>query len=586
MKAAYNKRPIVWHFLSLEICTMKYLVLFTTLFFTSKITFAQAPVNDAPCGAIALTVQDSSTGCTNKTLISMVGATINNSIDGLVGGVNMHKDLWYKFTMPASGKVHLEGFYLSSPVTTSNDMTLQVYKANNCSDSLEFINDDDDNGQGLMPLLNITNGIAGDLYFVRVFHFDSSLADSSFNFCLHNLASNGSNVGIGTITPTEKLEVIGNIKTNGLILPNNANAGKVLTSDATGNATWQNLPAGSNTWNISGNDIVNTNSGNIGIGNSSPNAPLSLANTTANKKISLFDIGNDHQFYGLGVNTSTFRYQVPALIDDHVFYAGVNSTSSNELFRIKGNGNASHAGGIILDGANVNNSDLATGLQFGPLGSGEGILSKRTTGGNQFGLDLLTAGDSRLNIENNGRVTVAGKDFWDLTSTEGDFRIGTNNYRIKMGVSLNGGGAGAGRIRAVGGINTLYLGAGNTDVLTLLSNGNATLAGTLTQLSDARLKTNIQPLQNSLQRIQKLNGYTYNWIDKTKDQNKQIGFLAQEIQKEFPELTTEIKQENGEINIGVNYTNMIPVLLEAIKEQQKQIEELKKKVAELEITNK
>jgi hypothetical protein len=79
--------------------------------------------------------------------------------------------------------------------------------------------------------------------------------------------------------------------------------------------------------------------GNVGIGNTSPNAPLHFSNNTANRKIVLFEgTNNDHQFYGLGVNTAILRYQTDSTGADHVFYAATGSTSSNELMRIKGNG--------------------------------------------------------------------------------------------------------------------------------------------------------------------------------------------------------------------------------------------------------
>src|SRR4030095_13699970 len=47
---------------------------------------------------------------------------------------------------------------------------------------------------------------------------------------------------------------------------------------------------------------------------------------------------NDNQFYGFGMNTNVFRYQVSNTNADHVFYAGASTTTSNELLRIKGNG--------------------------------------------------------------------------------------------------------------------------------------------------------------------------------------------------------------------------------------------------------
>ncbi|SRR5258706_10192989 len=129
-----------------------------------------------------------------------------------------------------------------------------------------------------------------------------------------------------------------------------------------------------------------------------------------------------------------------------------------------------------------------------------------------------------------------------------------------------------------------YFGLG--DVLSLKGDGNATLMGTLTQNSDARLKTNIQPLANVLNRLTSLNGYSYNWKNEQLDQSRQIGLLAQEVENNFPELV----KENDKGVKSVNYSGLIPVLIESIKEQQKMIRqqndmilELKRKVERLEL---
>ena len=105
----------------------------------------------------------------------------------------------------------------------------------------------------------------------------------------------------------------------------------------------------------------------------------------------------------------------------------------------------------------------------------------------------------------------------------------------------------------------------------LYGNGNATLSGTLTQNSDLRLKKNIISIHNALDAIKQLNGYTYNWKDNSRDESLQTGVIAQEVQKIFPSLVKE--DEKG--ILSVNYSGLIPVLIEAIKEQQKQIDELK-----------
>lgn len=107
--------------------------------------------------------------------------------------------------------------------------------------------------------------------------------------------------------------------------------------------------------------------------------------------------------------------------------------------------------------------------------------------------------------------------------------------------------------------------------------GNGWMQGTLTQNSDSRLKKEISLLENSLEKITQLNGYHYYWKNGQSDNRLQTGVLAQEVQKQFPELVSA----NKEGILAVNYSGLIPVMIESIKEQQKQIDELKKLVEKL-----
>jgi len=99
-----------------------------------------------------------------------------------------------------------------------------------------------------------------------------------------------------------------------------------------------------------------------------------------------------------------------------------------------------------------------------------------TTSGNTTGyVRLRTQNISRFAIGPNGNVGVGvlSPDVkldvrggqWDVTNTEGDFRIGNSVNRLKIGVATGGGGAGIARIRAVGNVNQLRLGAGSSDVV-------------------------------------------------------------------------------------------------------------------------
>jgi len=108
----------------------------------------------------------------------------------------------------------------------------------------------------------------------------------------------------------------------------------------------------------------------------------------------------------------------------------------------------------------------------------------------------------------------------------------------------------------------------------LTSGGNLSIDGTLSQGSDVRLKRDIIPLQQSLQKILSLSGYQYYWIDTAKDKNIQTGVLAQEVEKQMPELVTV----DADGMKAVNYSGMIPYLIEAIKELKSENEILKKEL--------
>jgi len=101
--------------------------------------------------------------------------------------------------------------------------------------------------------------------------------------------------------------------------------------------------------------------------------------------------------------------------------------------------------------------------------------------------------------------------------------------------------------------------------------------GSVVQTSDARLKRNILPLTSALSKILALNGYQYYWKNPKQGQRKQIGFVAQDVEQVIPELV----HQDMEGTKSVDYISVIPVLVEAIKQQQDQIEELKQEVAAL-----
>ena len=111
-----------------------------------------------------------------------------------------------------------------------------------------------------------------------------------------------------------------------------------------------------------------------------------------------------------------------------------------------------------------------------------------------------------------------------------------------------------------------------SDAFKVMFNGDTTISNDLTVSgdivisSDARLKSNIVTLGSTLPKLLQIDGKSYEMKGKQK-----IGVLAQEIQEVFPELVTKDDNEM----LAVNYQGLVPVLINALKEQQSEIDRLK-----------
>ena len=129
-----------------------------------------------------------------------------------------------------------------------------------------------------------------------------------------------------------------------------------------------------------------------------------------------------------------------------------------------------------------------------------------------------------------------------------------------------------------------FVGVGTiTPTVRLQVNGDI-IANSIAGSSDARFKTNITPIANPLQKVLALRGVHFNWNTSVFPQRmfsdkRTLGFIAQEVEKVLPEIVqTENTTEGYK---SVQYDKVVALLVEAIKEQQKQINQLKKQVKKL-----
>ena len=124
-----------------------------------------------------------------------------------------------------------------------------------------------------------------------------------------------------------------------------------------------------------------------------------------------------------------------------------------------------------------------------------------------------------------------------------------------------------------------------TGVLNVTSDINAQGNVTAYASSDRRLKDNIFPIQNALEKINSISGVTFNWTDEYINskggideyflRKQDVGVIAQEVQKVLPEIVAE--QTDG--YLAVRYEKICTILIEAVKELTKKVEELEKKLA-------
>ncbi len=120
------------------------------------------------------------------------------------------------------------------------------------------------------------------------------------------------------------------------------------------------------------------------------------------------------------------------------------------------------------------------------------------------------------------------------------------------------------RVRDIGGVNTIVRGAGATG-------GNPRR-----QVSSKRWKMNIRKLQDALDKVVELRGVTFDWKDSGR---RDIGLIAEEVGKVVPEVVTY--EDNGVDAKSLDYAHLVALIIEAVKEQQRVIDDQRMELEEI-----
>jgi hypothetical protein len=251
---------------------------------------------------------------------------------------------------------------------------------------------------------------------------------------------------------------------------------------------------------------------------------------------------------------------------------GIQGTcGTNDMWFVGGGATAENAGFLEIstgdDGQTAGSSEPIYARQYGPGDPLTGTLVRTAT--------LLDA---------NGNTSFPGA----LSSTSATF---TNNITVSSGNTTGNGIilADDGDIvdlndaycsmRFSAGVRVFSANRGGSAVIKLGNGGDIIASADITAYgspSDINLKENIKPLDNSLSKILKLQGVTFDWKEDSETRQytnlkEDIGFIAQQVQEVIPELVR--KNNNGLLSLRDR--GLTALLVEAIKEQQTQIEELK-----------
>ena len=281
-------------------------------------------------------------------------------------------------------------------------------------------------------------------------------------------------------------------------------------------------------------------------------------------------------------------------------------TVNSDAFVVYFNGNATLASNLTVGGTLVVNGKTVDGLasvtengktgkrfstanpaHYGNIGSNAVDLSislsnstyKGATGdySTAIGDNTTAAGTAATALGSytyaaGSRSTTMG----DGTSASDYASVSIGRYNsVNSSVTMGGSATAFNTANAAFVIGNGTLWNNKSDAFVVYFNGNATLAGDLTINSDARLKDNIQPLGSTLEKLHQIEGKTYTFL-KDEEHTPKIGVLAQEVQVVFPELVTE----GADGILSVNYQGLVPVLINAINEQELKMSEQELKMSE------
>jgi hypothetical protein len=430
------------------------------------------------------------------------------------------------------------------------------------------------NTAGLNPKLIIYNSATVETGLgVSSAQMDYILGSTSYDHVFYSTSANelmridGStgNVGIGSTSPSQKLHVAGNVNITSNLSIGTGTQYFEIYSDATNvilNSTSKNMQLSAG----SGNLFINRTNGNVGIGTTSPEFGLHIKGTYP-KGYLIVERNNTN---GLGpAGMVVFKTDGKTIGDGQIISIhGLDSANNDQSY-----------GQIRTEIVNSTSTNEASKLHFWNMKAGTITQQMIITNDGNVGIGT-TSPSQKLDVNGNVNATTYYGAGTGLTGTAASLTVGDLSCTDCIGTTeiadsylLNTGDAASGNYTFD--TSTLHIDSTNNRVgigdatpsYTLEVNGNVS-AIAFYYSSDERLKKDVKTIENPIDKIKDLRGVSFKW--KENDQ-KSIGLIAQEVEKIIPELISQ----GGEGYKSVQYGNVVALLIESTKEQQKMIEEQK-----------
>ena len=344
------------------------------------------------------------------------------------------------------------------------------------------------------------------------------------------VADSSGNVGIGNTTPTEALDVTGNIIASGTICDTNGCVGSG--------------GSGTSPWSQSGQDI-SYSTGSVGIGTSSPGQALEVASST-----------ND---YVGGIILLTDTTTMAEGVGGGITFRGKYSTVTTEFAAIRAAKSNGTSGNYDAD------------MAFFTRTNGEGNQGERMRIDSSGNVGIgTTSPTSSLDIEaEHPGITLRTNDADGDPQLKFVDSVGSQLAHLRVdntGGSLNYVSLNAGTSENHLAIDSSgNVGIGTTTPTRLLHvAGDVQVDGVVYETSDARLKDDIDPIVGATDRVAGIQGVTWAYDREGNDNERYVGVLAQDVAEVLPEAVRTAQDGS----LAVNYNGLVGLLVEAVKEQQ------------------